>query len=105
MCLAIHEHAALLILWRTVWDAMQTPPGLCNCSDPDDASVARSDEYLRELFKRADLKLLYSAVQKGAQPLQYCHVDEDASAGCTSLHGLHATKSVMLWLQALTKGC
>lgn len=48
---------------------MQTPPGLCNCSDPDDASVARSDEYLRELFKRADLKLLYSAVQKGAQPL------------------------------------
>ena len=28
--------------------------------------MARSDEYLRELFKKAQLKLLYSAVQRGA---------------------------------------
>lgn len=33
--------------------------------DQDDASVARSDDYLRELFKKAELKLLYSAMQKG----------------------------------------
>jgi len=34
--------------------------------DDDDASVARSDDYLRELFKKAQMKLLYSAVQRGA---------------------------------------
>ena len=33
--------------------------------DEQDASVARSDEYLRELFAKANMKLLYSAVQRG----------------------------------------
>lgn len=33
--------------------------------DEEDASIARSDEYLRELFKKANMKLLMSMAQKG----------------------------------------
>ncbi len=37
-------------------------------ADEDDASLARSDEYLRELFQAADMKLLLSMAQKGFPP-------------------------------------
>ncbi len=34
-------------------------------ADEDDGSVARSEDYLRELFHSADMKLLLSTAQKG----------------------------------------
>lgn len=51
--------------------------------DQDDASVARSDDYLRELFKKAELKLLYSAVQKGAGQEKF-HASQMLQSGASA---------------------
>ncbi len=39
--------------------------------DEDDSSVTRSHEYMLQLFKQADLRLLYSGLQKNFPPQLY----------------------------------
>lgn len=39
--------------------------------DEDDSSVTRSHEYMLQLFKRAELRLLYSGLQKNFPPQLY----------------------------------